>query len=170
MRRTLLITMLALGLAATAVHAQPRFRMGGGMGGHMGGGPGMGPDPGMLFPMILGKLDLNEDQQNQVRTILQSHRPTMRALFPQLRTAQESLATKLFQAGPLSAQDLAPYLDAVNKAKGQVQQEGIKIALEIRGVLKPEQLAKASDLHTQLESLHAQMKALLGEPDADPAP
>lgn len=169
MKRTLLITMLALALAATAVHAQPRFRMGGGMGGHMGG-PGMGPDAGMLFPMILGKLDLTPDQQAQVRTILDSHRPTMRALFPQLRAAHESLATKLFQAGPLTAQDLAPYVDAVNKAKAQVQQEGIKIALEIRGVLKPEQLAKASELHTQLESLHAQMKALLGEPDAEPAP
>ena len=170
MRRTLLITMLALGLAATAVHAQARVRMGGGMGGGHMGGPRMGPDPAMLFPMILGKLDLTQDQQTQVRAILEAHRPTMRALFPQLRSAHEGLATKLFQAGPLSAQDLAPYVDAVNKAKAQVQQEGIKIALEIRGVLKPEQLAKASELHTQLESLHAQMKALLGEPDAEPAP
>jgi Spy/CpxP family protein refolding chaperone len=170
MRRTLLITMLALGLAATAVQAQPRFRMGGHMGGPMGGGPGMGPDPGMLFPMILGKLDLSTEQHAQVRTILESHRPTMQALFPQLRTAHENLAAKLFQADPLSAQDLTPYVDAVNKAKAQVVQEGIKIALDIRGVLTPAQLAKASEIHTQLESLHAQMKALLGEPDAVPVP
>jgi Spy/CpxP family protein refolding chaperone len=128
----------------------------------------MGPDPGMLFPMILGKLDLSEDQQTKVHAILEAHRPAMQGLFPQLRAAHENLASKLFQADRLTADDLTPYVEQVNKLKGQVVQEGIKVALEIRGVLTAGQLAKAADIHTQLASLHAQMKALLGDLDGPP--
>ena len=85
-----------------------------------------------------------------------------------LRTAHEQLNAKLFQAGPLKPEDLAPYLDTVTKLKQQVMQEGIKVALDLRGVLTTDQLAKAAEIHDRLQALHAEMKQLLGDPPAMP--
>jgi Spy/CpxP family protein refolding chaperone len=163
MKKILIAALLAVGLAGSTAHAQGHMRMGG----HPGG-PGTGPEPGMLLPMILGKLDLSADQQTKVHAILEAHRPVLQGLFPQLRTAHEQLNAKLFQAGPLKPEDLAPYLDTVTKLKQQVMQEGIKVALDLRGVLTTDQLAKAAEIHDRLQALHAEMKQLLGDPPAMP--
>ncbi|MFN8544805.1 MAG: periplasmic heavy metal sensor [Candidatus Binatia bacterium] len=163
MNKVLLMTAFAVGLTASALHAQPHMR-----GGPMGGPPGMGPDAGMLFPMILDKLDLTADQEARVRAILETHRPTLQGLFPRLRAAQESLATRLFQAAALAPEDLTADVDQLNQTKAQVVQEGIRTALEIRGILTPAQLAKAAEIHGRLQALHEEMRQILGDPPGPP--
>ena len=154
MRRLLTITILAASLSAAPVQAQPMGR----------GGGGFGPDPGMMLPMLIRKVGLSDTQRQQVRTILNGHRPRFQTLFPQLRDAQQTLESRLVSTDPVKAEDLGPQIQRVADLRKQILQEGVAVAIEVRGILTPEQLARAAEMHTQLSALHEQMHKLVGEP------
>ncbi len=157
------VGLVAVSLCAATVYGQHRF---GGMGwkgrkGMMGDGPGMmGDGPGMMLPLLLRGADLTPEQKTQVHHIMDTHRATFGTLFGQLRTAQGEVANKLFTSGELTAKDLE---DLTLQPREQLLQEGLKTALEVRGVLTPEQLAKAAQRKARLQALHAEMRSLLEE-------
>jgi Spy/CpxP family protein refolding chaperone len=91
-----------------------------------------------------------------------NHRAAFRDLFSQLRAIQDQMANKLFSAGRLQEADLAPQVQQIAQLRNQLAEEGLRVVLEIRGVLTPEQLAKASQLKSQMQSLHSQMRSLWG--------
>jgi polyhydroxyalkanoate synthesis regulator phasin len=93
---------------------------------------------------------------------------TLFGLFEQLRTANQALADKLVSAGPLTQQDLQPLVDQVMKVRGDIVNHGLKVVLQVRGLLTADQLAKAADVETKMRALRAQMRQLLGEPEAIP--
>jgi len=158
LRRLLTMILLGAGLAGAA-QAQP---MGGGGGGMRGAG--LGPEPGMMFPMLIRKVGLSDAQRQQVKTILNNHRSRFQTLFPQLRDAQATLEGRLVSTDPVKADDLASQVQQVADLRKQILQEGIAVAIEVRAVLTPEQLARAADLHTQMRALREQMRKLVGEP------
>jgi len=114
------------------------------------------------LPLLLRGANLTADQKSQVQQIMANHRATFRDLFGQLRAAQDQMANKLFSAGRLQEADLAPQVQQIAQLRNQLADEGLKVVLEIRGVLTPEQLAKASQLKSQMQSLHSQMRSLWG--------
>ena len=153
--RLMLASFLATTLVAATVFAHPR----GGMG-HMGAGGMMGDGAGMLLPMILRGVDLTPEQEVRVREIMKTHRATFRPLFGELKKAHEAMAEKLFAPGEVRAEDLSAQLQRIAQLREQLMQEGLKVALEVRGVLTPEQLAKAGELKDRLEALHSEMRSL----------
>ena len=159
-KKLALATLLAAGLGAPA----PTFA------GRGPGGPGhmMPPDAAMRFPMILRALDLTDEQRSQVHAIMDAHRDRFRALATQLHTADDAVAARLFASTPLTATDLATESAAVTQARSALQQEGLAVAVAIRNILRPDQLTKAATIHEKMEALHAEMKALLGEPGPSP--
>jgi Spy/CpxP family protein refolding chaperone len=70
------------------------------------------------------------------------------------------MANKLFSAERLQEADLAPQVQEISQLRNQLTEQGLRVVLEIRGVLTAEQLAKASQLKSQMESLHSQMRSL----------
>jgi len=161
MRRLTAATLLAVLLSTGVAYARP-----GGGGGPMDGA--MGADGGMMLPMLLHKLDLTDAQRQQVRGILAAHRAAFQSLFPQLRDAQQALEAKLLGTTPVQLADLAPQIQKVADLRKKVMEEGVAVALQVRGVLTPDQLGHAADLHTQIAALRAQMRALLGDPPLGP--
>jgi periplasmic protein CpxP/Spy len=135
-----------------------------GMGGPFHGPMPFGDDPGLMLPMLLQGVGLTDDQKKQVRDILKADHATLSALFEQLRTANQALADKLVSTGPLTEQDLQPLVDQVMKVRGDIVSNGLKVVLQVRGLLTTEQLAKAADVKTKMRALHQQMRDLLGEP------
>ncbi len=131
---------------------------------------GVGPSGGspwhrefrMTLPLLVKGVSLTEAQQAQVKQIVASHRPQFQGLLSQLRTAHEQLAEKLYAPGPVKAEDLAPLKEQIGQLRGQLAQEGLQVALEIRGVLTPEQLAKAGQTRRRFNELRAEMRGLLG--------
>jgi Spy/CpxP family protein refolding chaperone len=121
-----------------------------------------GDGAGIALPLLLRGANLTADQKSQVQQIMANHRATFRDLFGQLRAAQDQMANKLFSAGRLQEADLAPQVQQIAQLRNQLADEGLKVVLEIRGVLTPEQLAKASQLKSQMQSLHSQMRSLWG--------
>ena len=165
-RRYVMIGTMAIALAAASVQA-PSALAGPFGGPHGGGGGGMrgGPGPGMLFPMMLRRLDLTTAQRAQVKDIMVRHRAKLAPLFKQVRAAHDEVASKLFAPGPVTAEDLAPSIQRLGQAKQQLLQEWTQAALETRAVLTQDQLAKAADLKQRLDALRSQMDDLLGHGD-----
>lgn len=139
-----------------------------GMGGPFHGPMPFGDDPGLMLPMLLQGVGLTDDQKKQVRDLLKADHATLFALFDQLRTANQALADKLVSTGPVTEQDLQPLVDQVMKVRGDIVSHGLKVVLQVRGLLTTEQLAKAADVKTKMRALRAQMRDLLGEPEAIP--
>lgn len=106
---------------------------------------------------ILRAVGLTDDQKAQVRQIFANHRPQLQTLHQQLRAAERQLRDQLYGPNPPSVADLAP----INRLREQLAAERLQIALEIRGVLTPEQIARAAQIRQQLEQLHRQERSLL---------
>ena len=123
-----------------------------------------GDGTGMALPLLLRGAKLTPDQKAQVQQIMTNHRGRFRDLFSKLRATQDQMANKLFSAERLQEADLAPQVQEISQLRNQLAEQGLKVVLEIRGVLTPEQLAKASQLKSQMQSLHSQMRSLW-EPD-----
>jgi Spy/CpxP family protein refolding chaperone len=121
-----------------------------------------GEGTGMALPLLLRGAKLTPEQKAQVQQIMANHRGRFRDLFSKLRATQDQMANKLFSAERLQEADLAPQVQEISQLRNQLAEQGLKVVLEIRGVLTPEQLAKASQLKSQMQSLHSQMLSLWG--------
>ena len=115
---------------------------------------------GAALPLLLRGANLTPEQKTQVKQIMANHRAVLQNLFSQLRTAQDDIANKLFSTARLQESDLAPEVQQISHLRNQLAEEGIRVVLEIRSVLTTEQLAKASELKAQMQSLHRQMQSL----------
>ncbi len=125
--------------------------------------PGMmGDGAAMTLPLLLRGANLTADQKSQVKQIMANHRATFQNLFSQLRTAQDQISSKLFSTATVSESDVAPQVQQITALRSQLAEEGLRVALEIRNILTPDQLARAAQLKTQMQSLRNQMKDLMG--------
>lgn len=146
-----LVGVLAAGLWTASAHGRP----------HGGRGPGWGRGgDGMFLPLLVSGVGLTEAQKAQVRQIIVSHRPKFEALRGQLRAAHEQLTAKLYAPDPVKAEDLTPLTQQIAKLREPLAQESLQVALEVRKVLTPDQLAKALQRRQRLNELRAEMRAL----------
>ena len=152
-------TVMLAGMLAAGLLAGPALAQKGGFGSR-GMGRGSGLD--MSLPLLVKGVELTEAQQTQVRQIVAAHQPQFRALLSQLRSAREQLADKLYAPGTLKADDVAPLTQQIGQIRGQLTQEALQVALEIRAVLTPEQLAMAEQVQHKLRDLRSEMRGLLG--------
>jgi Spy/CpxP family protein refolding chaperone len=160
MRKSLLAWagIVALSLWAATVYAHPRSGMG-----PMGPGHMAGDAPGMMLPLVLKGVDLTDEQEKQVHEIMAAHRATFRTLFSELQAAHKDMADKLFAPGEVRAEDLTTQMQRVAQLREQLMQEGLKVALEVRRILTPQQLAKAAELKERMDALHTEMRGLFKE-------
>jgi len=126
---------------------------------------GMGRDGFDTLPLLIHSAGLSESQQAQVRQIIGNHRTQLRALREQLRAAETQLGDKLVAMTPVTGADLAPLTQQVNQARSNLAHEWTQVVMEIRGILKPEQLAKAAQNRQKLNQLREEMRTVLGGAD-----
>jgi Spy/CpxP family protein refolding chaperone len=124
-------------------------------------GPGAGRDDGaMLLPLLLRSANLTPEQDAKVRGLLAARRAASQAMVAQLRQAQEELADKLFAPGTVKEADLQPQLQKIAQVREQLMQESAKVALEVRALLTPEQLARAAQLKDRMRQLQSEIRQL----------
>lgn len=153
-RRTVsIVVAMAMSLWAASAFAQGAWR------------GSMGRDGFDTLPLLIHSAGLNEAQQAQVRQIIGNHRMQLRALREQLRTAETQLGDKLVAATPVTGADLGPLTQQVNQARSNLASEWTQVVMEIRGILKPEQLAKAAQNRQRLNQLREEMRTVLGSAD-----
>lgn len=163
MIRARMVTMLTVAmLTGAAGLAGPAA--GQGMGPDMGRGGPWGRDGGMALPFLIRSANLTPEQETRVRAILSAHRTATRNALEQLRRAQDELADKLLAAGAVQSADLQPQLQQIGQLREQLLQDSAQIALEVRAVLTPEQLAKAGQVKARMKQLQSEMHHLFERP------
>jgi Spy/CpxP family protein refolding chaperone len=63
----------------------------------------------------------------------------------------------------VQATDLTAQMQRMAQLREQLTEEGLKVALEMRRLLTPEQLAKAAEIKDRMRALHAEMRGLFRE-------
>jgi len=129
----------------------------------MRGMPGGGDAPGMVIPLMLHGAHLTPEQRDKVRTLMRANREQLRTLFDQLKRANETLASRLVGPAPVDAAALKPDVERVAQARQALMEHGLTIALGLRAILTPEQLAAVTQKRTKLEGLQRQMRDLMRE-------
>jgi Spy/CpxP family protein refolding chaperone len=137
------------GLVTSWVYAQGR------PGFHRGGAQGR-----MGFPFMLRALNLTDDQKAQVKQVMANHRDTLHQLYTQMRTAHDDMSNQLVSSAALQESDLSPQVQQISSLRSQIAAEILKMTLEIRGVLTPDQLARAAQFRQQMQSMRSQMRSL----------
>ena len=134
-------------IASTVLWGATAFAQGPGHGWHGHGGQAA----------VLRSVGLSDQQKQQIHQIYASHRTEMRTLYQQLGSARRQLSEKLYSSTPPTAADVA----AINQLSNQLAQTRLQIALEVRNVLTPDQLAKAAQTTQQMHQLRDQMRSLM---------
>jgi len=120
-----------------------------------------GATSGRTLSIMLRSSALTPDQKSQVQAILSSRRLAARALIRDLRQAQDDLSDKLLSSGPLGLSDLEPQLSKISQVRDKLVQNSAQTTLDIRAVLTPEQLARASQVKDRLRELRSEIRQLL---------
>jgi len=136
-------------------------------GGPMGGGPPPVPPPLM---MALRAAALTPAQQKQIHDIMDASRTSSEPQMQQMHSIRDQIADKLLSSDSVSASDLAPLLAQQTAIQQQLDSQMIATAIQIRGVLTPDQLSKVASVHEKLKQIHSQIDSILGPPDAPPLP
>ena len=114
-----------------------------------------------MLSLLLRSANLTPEQEAKVRETLTARRAASRALIDQLRQAQRELADRVFAPGHLEEADLAPQLQRIASLREQLVQENARVALEVRAILTPEQLARAAQVKDRMRELHNEMRQLM---------
>jgi len=131
------------------------------------GGPGPLPMPLMI---VIRQLNLTSDQQDKVHQIMGASFTATQPLMKQLRSVHDQIADLLMSTGTVSASDLAPLQQQESQIHQKLDQQMLSAALQIRALLTPDQLLKASELHKSLKALRTQMDALVGDSEPPMGP
>jgi Spy/CpxP family protein refolding chaperone len=122
---------------------------------------------GMGFPMLLRGVDLTDTQKAQVNEIMASHRSAIRDLLAEMRTVQSDIESKLLSAEYVEETDLTSQIQQLSQLRNQLADENLKITLEIRKLLTPEQLAQAARYREQMQARWSEMKEQLRQKRAE---
>jgi Spy/CpxP family protein refolding chaperone len=156
MNVTLMMAALVLGVLPPVALSQMR-----------GGPGGEGFEEMHGMHMLLRAANLTPDQKNQVHDMMKANRTQNKAVFKQIRALREQIADKLAGSGQVSESELNALQSQITQLRGQLAQQTIKSALQVRALLTPDQLTKVATLHTQMKALHEQERQLLPEPEEE---
>jgi Spy/CpxP family protein refolding chaperone len=104
---------------------------------------------------------LTDTQKQQIHQIAESAHTQMRATEQSLRTVHQQLDTAMLAGETLP--QLLPIQRQEDMLREQIDAQRLAVAVQMRNVLTPDQLAQASAEHAKLASLREQEHAVMGE-------
>jgi Spy/CpxP family protein refolding chaperone len=118
---------------------------------------------GLMSPRLLNSLNLTPEQATKMEALKNAFRDAQRAYLNEVRPIRKEVADKLFGPNPVREADVAAQITKIADLREKILQEGFKIALEVRQVLRPDQLAKAATIRQQLIEIQSEVRTLYNE-------
>ena len=149
-------------VATHAVHAAEAQRGGGrgGRGAWMGGPGGAGPAGAFLPP--LRRLDLTDEQREQVRTAIGESREAVRTHARETRTAREALAEAV-TTGAVDEDRLRTLGAEQGRLAGDAAVGRAQVYAAVWQILTPEQQARAEEIRAEREERRERMRERMEE-------
>lgn len=118
---------------------------------------------GLLSPRLLNALNLTPDQAAKIEASKKALREANKAFATEVSALRKEVADKLFGANRVGEADVAAQVTKIADLREKILREGFKIALEVRSVLRPDQLAKAAAIRQQLIGIQSEVRDLFNE-------
>jgi Spy/CpxP family protein refolding chaperone len=118
---------------------------------------------GLMSPRLLNALNLTTEQKAQIEVSKNSFREAQRAYLIEVRALRKEVGDKLFGPNPVREADVAAQITKIADLREKLLREGFRIALEVRNVLRPDQLAKAATIRAQLQEIQSEVRGLFNE-------
>jgi Spy/CpxP family protein refolding chaperone len=118
---------------------------------------------GLMSPRLLNSLSLTPDQVTKIEAAKNAFRLAHRAYLDEVRVLRKEVADKLFGPNRVGEADVAAQITKIADAREKILREGFRIALDVRSVLRPDQLAKAATIRQQLQGIQEEVRSLFNE-------
>jgi Spy/CpxP family protein refolding chaperone len=118
---------------------------------------------GLLSPRLLNALNLTPEQVTKIEVQKQALRDANKAFVTEVSALRKEVADKLFGPNPATEADVARQITKIADSREKILREGFRIALEVRHVLRPDQLAKAATIRQQLLEIQGEVRGLFNE-------
>ena len=145
---------LALNLMSSPVYGQPRNADTQAMAGFTFG---------LLSPRLLNALNLTPDQVTKIEAQKKALTEANKAFVTEVTALRKEVADKLYGPNPATEADVARQITKIADLREKILREGFRIALEVRHVLRPDQLAKAAAIRQQLLEIQGEVRGLFNE-------
>ena len=117
-----------------------------------------------MLGVPLSSLNLNADQQAQVKSILSTYRTAARPIIQQIWQAQSGLGDKLLAPGQVQTADVQGQLQLISQLRAQLLQLSAQATVDVRNVLTADQLNTAAQNKAKMKDLRSQMRQLMAPP------
>ena len=118
---------------------------------------------GLMSPRLLNALNLTTEQIAQIEVSKNAFREAQRAYLTEVRALRKEVGDKLFGPNPVREADVATQITKIADLREKLLREGFRIALDVRSVLRPDQLAKAATIRQQLQEIQSEVRGLFNE-------
>jgi Spy/CpxP family protein refolding chaperone len=118
---------------------------------------------GLMSPRLMNALNLTPEQAAKIEAGKKAFREAQRAYLSEIAPLRKEVADKLFGPNPTTETDVARQITKIADLREKILRDGFKIALDVRSVLTPEQLAKAAAIRQQLQQIQSEVRDLYNE-------
>jgi Spy/CpxP family protein refolding chaperone len=118
---------------------------------------------GLLSPRLLGALNLTPDQAAKIEVIKKQFGEAQRAYLREITPLRIEVADKLFGPNAMGEAEVARQITKIADLREKILREGVRLAMEVRQVLRPDQLAKAAAIRQQLLEIQNEVRGLYNE-------
>jgi Spy/CpxP family protein refolding chaperone len=118
---------------------------------------------GLLSPRLLNALNLTPEQAARIEVNKKALKEAQKAFATEVAALRKEVADKLFGSTPVREADVAAQITKIADLREKILRDGFKIAIEVRHVLRPDQLAKAAAIRQQLLEIQSEVRGLYNE-------
>jgi Spy/CpxP family protein refolding chaperone len=118
---------------------------------------------GLMSPRLLNALNLTPDQVAKIEVSRNALWVAQKAYLAEVAVLRKDIGDKLFGPNRATDADVAAQITKLADLREKIYREGFRIALEVRSVLRPDQLAKAASIRQQLQGIQTEVRELYNE-------
>jgi len=118
---------------------------------------------GLMSPRLLNSSNLTPEQLAKIEVSKNAFREAQRAYLSEIRVLRQEVGDRLFGSNRVAEADVARPITKIADLREKILREGFRIALEVRNVLTPEQLAKAATIRQHLIEIQSEVRELYNE-------
>jgi regulator of replication initiation timing len=108
-------------------------------------------------------LNPTPDQVTKIEAQKKALTEANKAFVTEVTALRKEVADKLYGPNPATEADVARQITKIADLREKILREGFRIALEVRHVLRPDQLAKAAAIRQQLLEIQGEVRGLFNE-------